>query len=205
MRVSKEKSAENRERILDAASTLIRERGISGAGVDALTEAAGLTHGSLYSQFGSKDRLVAEAFSFALAEAADNMEGARDLKSYVARYLSRAHRDAPGKGCPLAALGCEMPRSSNAVKRAFTDGLHRVVDHISGLIGKGAKRRRDAQALATVAAMVGALILSRAVDDPDLAERILEASRKSLTASQAPGLQPHFGLPDGLEKPGTAG
>ena len=58
MRVSKEKSAENRERILEAAARLFRERGLSGVGVDALTEAAGLTHGSLYSQFGSKSRLA---------------------------------------------------------------------------------------------------------------------------------------------------
>jgi TetR/AcrR family transcriptional repressor of nem operon len=63
MRVSKEQAAENRERILKAASRLIRERGISGAGVDALTEAAGMTHGSLYSQFGSKERLVEEALT----------------------------------------------------------------------------------------------------------------------------------------------
>jgi TetR/AcrR family transcriptional regulator, transcriptional repressor for nem operon len=47
MRVSKEQAAENRERILKAASRLMRERGISGVGVDALTEAAGMTHGSL--------------------------------------------------------------------------------------------------------------------------------------------------------------
>ena len=67
MRVSKEQAAENRERILKAASRLMRERGISGVGVDALTEAAGMTHGSLYSQFGSKERLVEEAVAYAIA------------------------------------------------------------------------------------------------------------------------------------------
>src|SRR5437660_6756057 len=67
MRVSKEKAAENRDRILKAASRLMRERGISGVGVDALTEAAGMTHGSLYSQFGSRERLVEEAVSDVLA------------------------------------------------------------------------------------------------------------------------------------------
>ena len=66
MRVSKEKAAENRERILTEAARLFREHGLSGVGVDALTDAAGLTHGSLYSQFGSKDRLAAEALSHAL-------------------------------------------------------------------------------------------------------------------------------------------
>ena len=67
MRVTKEKAADNREKILQAASRLIRERGISGAGVDALTDAAGMTHGSLYSQFGSKEHLVEEAVTYALA------------------------------------------------------------------------------------------------------------------------------------------
>ena len=66
MRVSKEKSAENRARILDAAARLFREQGVSGVGVDALTEAAGLSHGSLYSQFGSKERLADEAMQHAL-------------------------------------------------------------------------------------------------------------------------------------------
>lgn len=183
MRVSKEKLAENRERILNAAAALIRERGISGVGVDALSDAAGLTHGSIYSQFGSKDRLVAEALRFALAKTADDIERAPDFKSYVSRYLSGGHRDAPGRGCALAALGSDMSRSSKPTRGAFTAGLKRMIDHVSGLIADGAKRRRDEEALTTVAAMVGALILSRAVDDPELADQILKATRKSLTAS----------------------
>ena len=56
MRVSKEQAAENQERILKEASRLIRERGIAGTGVDALTEAAGMTHGSLYSQLRSRPK-----------------------------------------------------------------------------------------------------------------------------------------------------
>ena len=75
MRVSKEKAAENRERILKEASRLMRERGISGAGVDALTEAAGMTHGSLYSQFGSKERLIEEALEHVIAEKGKEMAG----------------------------------------------------------------------------------------------------------------------------------
>src|SRR5688500_16887270 len=88
MRVSKEKAAENRERILKAASRLIRERGISGAGVDALTEAAGMTHGSLYSQFGSKERLVEEALEYVIADSAQNMGEASTLADYISKYLA---------------------------------------------------------------------------------------------------------------------
>src|SRR6185369_17755138 len=93
MRVSKEQAAENRERILKTASRLMRERGISGVGVDALTEAAGMTHGSLYSQFGSKERLVEEAVAHAIAVKGQEVPEVFALSDYVSEYLSEAHRD----------------------------------------------------------------------------------------------------------------
>src|SRR5690348_8595427 len=123
MRVSKEKAAENRDRILTEAARLFRERGLSGVGVDALAGAAGLTHGSLYSQFGSKERLAAEALSHALAGNSAKVEAARSLAGYVERYLSTEHRDGPGGGCALAALGGEVPRQGPAVRQSFTQGL----------------------------------------------------------------------------------
>src|SRR6266508_4652987 len=83
MRVSKEKAAENRDRILKTASRLMRERGISGVGVDALTEAAGMTHGSLYSQFGSKERLVEEAIADAIVAKGQELRDGSTLGDYV--------------------------------------------------------------------------------------------------------------------------
>src|SRR5690348_15467569 len=116
MRVSKQQAAENRERIVTAAARLIRERGISGAGVDALTEAAGMTHGSLYSQFGSKERLVEEALGYAIAASGKTTAGAASLDRYISGYLACEHRDQPGQGCPLAALVCEMSRQGTCVR-----------------------------------------------------------------------------------------
>src|SRR5438477_13136440 len=88
VRVSKEQAAENRERILKATSRLMRERGISGVGVDALTEAAGMTHGSLYSQFGSKERLVEEAVAYAVAAKGKEVLDVFARGDYVSAYLS---------------------------------------------------------------------------------------------------------------------
>lgn len=181
MRVSKEKAAENRERILEAAARLIRERGISGAGVDALTEAAGMTHGSLYSQFGSKERLVEEAVAHAIAAKGQDIAEAATLGDYISDYLSAAHRDEPGSGCPLAALCCEMPRQSQGARERFTSGLRAMAGWLGSRMGSGIRRRqRDEEALATVASMVGALVLARAVNDPGLSDDILRATRKRL-------------------------
>ncbi len=181
MRVTKEKAAENRERILTAASRLIRERGISGAGVDALTEAAGMTHGSLYSQFGSKERLVEEALGYALVASGKTTSGAATFDRYIAGYLAPEHRDQLGQGCPLAALACEMPRQSTGVRETFTAGLRGMLKQLTSRMDEGLKQQqRDEQGLATLASLVGALVLARAVNDSELSDALLRATKKRL-------------------------
>jgi TetR/AcrR family transcriptional repressor of nem operon len=188
VRVSKEQAAENRTRILGEAARLFRERGLTGVGVDALSEAAGLTHGGLYSQFGSKDRLITEALTHALANGAlgrlPEMPDAtprEKLAAIVTAYLSPDHRDRAGKGCALAALGCEIPRQGLEVRRIFTDGLRKRMDVLASLLPGRRRAAREDEALAALATLVGALILSRAVSDNELSDRILAASAAQLT------------------------
>jgi TetR/AcrR family transcriptional regulator, transcriptional repressor for nem operon len=68
MRVSRERAAENRDRIVDAAGRLFRERGLDGIGVANLMKAAGLTHGGFYGHFASKEDLEVQACARALAD-----------------------------------------------------------------------------------------------------------------------------------------
>ncbi len=181
MRVTKEQAAENRDKILKATARLIRERGISGTGVDALSEAAGMTHGSLYSQFGSKERLVEEALEHVIAAKGQEMNGTPTLRRYVSDYLSAEHRDKPGRGCPLAALVCEMPRQNQNLRARFTTGLRGMLEQLSGRMEPGLKQpQRDKEALAMVASLVGALVLARAVDDSKLSDDILRATKANL-------------------------
>jgi TetR/AcrR family transcriptional regulator, transcriptional repressor for nem operon len=182
MKVTKEKAAENRELILGEAARLFRERGATGVGVDALTEAAGLTHGSLYSQFGSKDKLLAESLTHGYAKIAARA-GTSSIEEAITGYVSERHRDNPGAGCFMAALGCDMPRQSEEVRRSFTD----IVKGSMGRIGRllpGRRKKREDEALATIATMVGAVVLARAVDDVEFSNRILAVSRSRLLELQ---------------------
>ena len=126
MRVSKERAAHNRERILTSAARLFREQGIAATGVDAITDDAGLTHGGLYSQFGSKEAIAAEAIRFALARgqrvwqrALKRNPGKGSIPAIVESYLSRTHRDAPGNGCVVAALGTDIARQPRRPANEF--------------------------------------------------------------------------------------
>jgi TetR/AcrR family transcriptional repressor of nem operon len=187
MRVTKQVAAENRRRILTAAARLFREQGIDGAGVDAITEAAGLTHGAFYSQFDSKEAVVAEALRLVLDESRDLW--ARDasgedksdaLERVIDRYLSPRHRDSPGAGCAVAALGSDVARQPGKIRDVFSKRLGESLEILAGLIpARTASRRYDA-AIRLFSTLVGALILARAVRDEALSRRILQAAANGL-------------------------
>jgi TetR/AcrR family transcriptional repressor of nem operon len=185
MRVSRQKAAENREQILAAAARLFRENGIAATGVDMITQRAGLTHGGLYSQFGSKDAVAAAAILVAsrnsarsLRRPAERQPAEQGLRKVVRQYLSTSHRDERGRGCVLAALGTDIPRQPRAVREAFTAAVSGAFDLMAGWMPDRAPSRRQRRAIAAFSAMVGALILARAVSDEALSQQILAVSAK---------------------------
>ena len=184
MRVTREQAAANRERILKVAGTLFREHGFDGIGVADIMQHAGLTHGGFYGHFASKEDLAAEITRRILAgggwpeRVGDN--AMPSIGDAVRAYLSPRHRDDAGHGCIFAALGADVVRQPWSVRRAFTEGLSRRIEMLQRLLpGRAAARRR--RALATMAGLVGAIILARAVDDPGLSDEILDAAAVALT------------------------
>ena len=183
MKVTREQTAANREKILEVAATLFRERGYDGIGVADIMKRAGLTHGGFYGHFPSKDDLAAEVTSRVLGREGwlERLTGRANpsLTDVVRKYLTRRHRDDAGHGCLLAALGSDVMRQPRSVRHAFTEGLRLRIAVLARVrAGRSAARRR--KALATMAGLVGALMLSRAVDDPRLSDEILEATAESL-------------------------
>lgn len=185
MRVSREQAAQNRERVLDAAAKLFRERGFGGVGVAELMQAAGLTHGAFYGQFGSKDDLMAEACARAFDSALERWRKAaarspdEPLAGVVTSYLTTSHRDQPGGGCVVAALGPEAAREGPALRRVITDGTKSLLDLLSGLAPGKTQAEQRQHAIALFASMVGAIVVSRALDDDTLSKEVLRAVKAS--------------------------
>jgi TetR/AcrR family transcriptional repressor of nem operon len=186
MRVSREKAAENRERIIEAAGALFRERGFDGIGVADIMKAADLTHGGFYGHFDSKDDLVAQASRQAMTRAAVNWDkvvtGARSdpYAALLAHYLSPRHRDEPGQGCAFAALSGDAARCGKPVQTAFAQGLEPLIEIVAKAAPGRSKAARRRKAVATVAEMIGALMLARAVGGSALSDEILDAARGEL-------------------------
>jgi TetR/AcrR family transcriptional repressor of nem operon len=183
MRYAPEHNEETRERILDAASRLFRENGIEAVGLAKVMAEADLTVGTFYTHFKSKEALLREALlrslqarNAALAQALQ----AGDLEAAVRAYLSAEHRDAPGTGCPAAALASEVARHPRATRQTFASelqpGLDAVVECLSKRRGKKVSR---ADAAAFFGLLAGVLQLARATPDRAESDAILEAGIRS--------------------------
>lgn len=201
MKVSKAQAAENRQGILDAAARLYRERGLTGVGVADITRDAGLTHGGLYRHFESKDALVREACARAFDWSIPPLDGHTPNASVADRiqsYLSPQHRDAPGSGCPAAALAVDAARAGPELSQVFAEGIERNIQRFAQLLADSAPAAliatapqdadaaaaaaHRARAMQVLATMVGGLVLARATAaaQPGLSEEILTTLQDQL-------------------------
>ncbi|ESZ27195.1 TetR/AcrR family transcriptional regulator [Mesorhizobium sp. L2C084A000] len=182
MRVSRTQAAENRETVINVASRLFRERGFDGIGLKDLMKGAGLTQGAFYKQFESKDDLAALASRRAMESATHKWSAAtaahpgNPLYGVISFYLSMDHREEKMDGCPVVALGSDAARQGAEVKASFEDGIKAYLEMLGGWVGEGDSEKTGKKAMAVLSTMVGAVVLSRVVNDPDLARAFLDAA-----------------------------
>lgn len=187
MRVSRNQAAENRETVINVASRLFREHGFDGIGLKDLMKGAGLTQGAFYKQFASKEDLEAQASKRALEHASRRWSAAAaadpkdPLGAVIAFYLSAGHREERMDGCPVVALGSDAARQGSDVKAAFEAGIRDYLDLLGSWVARDARGQdpRD-KAMAILSTMVGAVVLSRAVNDEQLSEQFLQAAAETV-------------------------
>jgi TetR/AcrR family transcriptional regulator, transcriptional repressor for nem operon len=192
MRISKEQTAENKARVLDAALSLFAQRGFANVAVSELMAEAGLTHGGFYNHFESKAALEAEACDLAferviraigkVAAAPVGAQRRAALALYVERYLSPRARDAKGARCPMVAFATDVSRESPAIQARYTQGVSDYLDTL-----ETAMEVSRAAAIALLAELVGVLTLARTVAATDraLSDELLAAVRMRITAELA--------------------
>ena len=182
-RVSEAEKRKTREKILDAAARLTRERGAEATSVADIMAAAGLTHGGFYRHFAGKKELEAAAFHHAVDGVVGGWETAptdaakaQARAAYLETYLSEQHRVTLGDGCPLAALGAEAAREQGPLREAASQ----TVERMTALLGAPETSDRSGKGAATLALLIGAVTLARLARSADEAEAVLEAAREAL-------------------------
>src|SRR6201997_1450568 len=186
MRYSREHKLETHARIVKKASVRLREKGAHGVGVADLMKDAGLTHGGFYAHFDSREALVIEAFAHAMDRSSGpwrhlGVETAPDkrLPRILDSYLTPLHRDDPGHGCAVPSLGAEIARESPKTRKAFAAKLEQMIDMMAEQIPDASGKTARKRAAATLATMMGTLVLSRIAGTSEFSDEILAAGREA--------------------------
>lgn len=193
MRVSRDQAEKNRQTVINVASQLFREHGFDGIGLKDVMEAAGLTQGAFYKQFASKEDLAVQASERALESATRRWSSAAEanpkdpLSAVIAFYLSMGHREEMGDGCPVVALGADAARQGADVKASFESGIKKYLEMLGDWIGEPGSEDGADKAMAALSTMVGALVLSRAVNNKRLSKRFLQAAANDVLARSSIG------------------
>lgn len=176
MRYSTEHKSQTRQHIIKHAAAQLRLCGLNGIGVATLMQGAGLTHGGFYAHFKTKIALIVEAIDTSLAEtfdllqrAANNANTGKKRSAIIDVYLSTAHRDQPGKGCALAALGADIARLKPQQRKRIDNRIEALIELIRD---KNSASREEA--ISQLSTMIGGLILARTVASKDFSDEILD-------------------------------
>ena len=179
---------ETHERIVEVAARAIRRTGYSGTGVADIMKEAGLTHGGFYAHFDSRDALLAEAGDRAGAESvalaarvAAAAPPGQALQAMMQAYLSPEHIAAIETGCPVSALGSEMPRQAPEVRRAATIHIKEMIDLFARQLPDWGQPQAHERAMALVCGLIGTTMVARAVDDPKLSQALCAAALKQFS------------------------
>jgi TetR/AcrR family transcriptional regulator, transcriptional repressor for nem operon len=125
---------------------------------------------------------VAEAIAEALAQGSRRLPASTELgrqaalAAIVDGYLSRLHRDKPETGCAVAALATDIARTDPRARAAYSDQVRSYVEVLTELTPD----HNPDQAHLILAALVGAVLLARAVDDRRLSNELLESTARAL-------------------------
>jgi TetR/AcrR family transcriptional repressor of nem operon len=187
MRYSREHKVETHSRIVKKASVRLREKGAHGIGVADLMKDAGLTHGGFYAHFDSREALVIEAFTHAMDRSterwrklAEQTRPEKRLAAIVKTYLTPVHRDDPGHGCAVPALGAEIARESVKTRRVFAGRLEQMIDMLAAQVPGVPRKAARKQATAALATMMGTLVMARIAGTGDFSDEILGSGREAV-------------------------
>ena len=197
-----------RERIVTAASELIRERGVAQTSLDDVIARAGASKSQLYHYFEDRAALLRAVVDHNTEQVLGDLGRLDDSWKAIRAWLDsmvelQVERRGCG-GCPIGTLVPQLGETDEQARRALADSFTRweayLRDGLRAMQDNGKLDRRadpDALATATMASIQGGLLLTQARRDPGQLAIALDAAYAHLRAHAAGWREPHRTPPAG--------
>lgn len=182
MPYSKEHKKKTRERILHSAYSLFSTKGFERVTVDHVMMDCSLTRGAFYAHFKNKAELYGEALKLAATNSAlakrkpDETPSKEWLGKLLDGYLSVEHVNGE-MPCPLAFLATDIVSRDNSTKKTYTETYKNMNKIIMDYAGENAPCCVKG-ILPLTSMIIGAVAVSRTINDTSLVEKILTSCRQ---------------------------
>ena len=187
------KAERTRQFIIEKTAPIFNKKGYAGTSLSDITEATGLTKGSIYGNFADKDEVALAAFDYNIGKmlAVRNAEMAKhstirgQLLVYVEVYGSQAKYPFLSGGCPIMNTTVDADDTHPVLKGKVCQVVMAWKDRVIGLIEKGIasgefKKDIDAEqtALTIIAMIEGAILLNQATGRLDYRKKVIQSVEK---------------------------
>lgn len=197
MRYSAEHKQETRTRVIAAAGQVFRKEGYGGAGIDALTKAAGVTNGAFYGHFKSKGEAFRTAVVEGLKELRQGIAALKEsrqkdwLRTFAGYYLGYKRTCDLGDSCALPSLSPDVMRADDETRNAYTAELKQLIAAVAAGLSENEKANStetaaEDRAILLLAMLSGGVTLARAVSDPALSDHIARVIEQAALTAGSP-------------------
>lgn len=187
------KAEKTKEYIVEKTAPIFNKKGFAGTSLSDMTEATGLTKGSIYGNFASKDEVALASFDYNLRKMRTYINAEEDKaktvkeKLMIRTQLFGKERPIayPEGGCPLLNTGAEADDTHPALKARVADAIESWKQRTIRMVEEGIRNKEISpdtnpeQAALTIISMIqGAIFVSRTTGKREYGESVMEVTRK---------------------------
>ena len=189
--MEKELSKAERTRlfILETTAPIFNKKGYAGTSMSDLTEATGLTKGSIYGNFANKEEVALAAFDYNSAKVRKQIQERIQkantyydkLLVYAQVYHSFTRASFPAGGCPILNTAVDADDTNPLLKDKAAQAVLRWKKSIENLIQAGIEAgefKEDADisgtALSMIALIEGGIMIAKVTNTPASLDKVLK-------------------------------
>ncbi|MBS1563199.1 MAG: TetR/AcrR family transcriptional regulator [Bacteroidetes bacterium] len=189
------KAEQTKAFIIEKVAPIFNMKGYAGTSLTDMTEATGLTKGSIYGNFANKDEVALAVFDYnfqrvksIIAAEMSKHESVRDqLLAYIQVYNNFLKYPFPVGGCPILNTAVEADDTHPALKKKAADAIQSWRANLMRLLQKGIDNKEfttafdpEQVAITFMAMIEGGIMISKLTGKLHYRQAVMQAVEKML-------------------------
>ena len=176
------RSEKTRKLIVEKTAVIFNKKGYTGTYLSDLTEATGLTKGSIYGNFKDKNEVAVEAFRYnyqfqteqLIPEIEKEVSAVDKLLAFVRYYRVNYQRIFENGGCAILNTATDVDDGNEILKSEVVNAIHRWYNKLVEILSDGIENNEIKRINITdfsyriISLVEGSILLAKTLNKPDI-------------------------------------